>query len=152
VLTLDRVRALGYKHPKPHHPPQPSDVALINYTSGTTGVPKGAVITHSNIIANAGDTGWPAGWLAWWAVLYGGLGFQRCAAWRGPLDWVGISWLPGVLHSLLLGWLLGRPSGALFCSGRATHCMLHAHVTQHLTGWPKCRLDAVFACVQLERR
>ncbi|KAL4852872.1 Long chain acyl-CoA synthetase 7 [Chlorella vulgaris] len=53
VLTLDRVRALGCKHPKPHHPPQPSDVALINYTSGTTGVPKGAVITHSNIIANA---------------------------------------------------------------------------------------------------
>ncbi|KAL4422662.1 hypothetical protein ABPG75_008859 [Micractinium tetrahymenae] len=53
VLTLDRVRALGYKHPKPHHPPKPSDIALINYTSGTTGVPKGAVLTHSNIIANA---------------------------------------------------------------------------------------------------
>lgn len=33
---------------------QPSDVALINYTSGTTGVPKGAVITHANIVANAG--------------------------------------------------------------------------------------------------
>ena len=54
IMTLDRVRALGYKHPRPHHPPKPSDVALINYTSGTTGVPKGAVLTHSSIIANAG--------------------------------------------------------------------------------------------------
>ena len=27
-------------------------MALINYTSGTTGVPKGAVITHGNMIAN----------------------------------------------------------------------------------------------------
>ncbi|EFN52377.1 hypothetical protein CHLNCDRAFT_32504 [Chlorella variabilis] len=53
IMTLDRVRALGYKHPRPHHPPKPSDVALINYTSGTTGVPKGAVLTHSSIIANA---------------------------------------------------------------------------------------------------
>ena len=52
ILTLDRVRALGYKHPTPHRPPAPSDVALINYTSGTTGVPKGAVLTHAGLIAN----------------------------------------------------------------------------------------------------
>ncbi|PSC67138.1 long-chain acyl-synthetase 7, partial [Micractinium conductrix] len=57
LLTLDRVKALGYKHPKPHHPPKPSDVALIDYTSGTTGVPKGAVITHANIVANAAGAG-----------------------------------------------------------------------------------------------
>lgn len=31
---------------------QPQDVAILVYTSGTTGQPKGAMITHSNIIAS----------------------------------------------------------------------------------------------------
>ena len=53
ILTIDRVKALGYKYPAPHRPPRPSDIALINYTSGTTGVPKGAVITHGALVANA---------------------------------------------------------------------------------------------------
>jgi len=51
--TLDRIRAVGHRNPASHKPPSPGDVALINYTSGTTGTPKGAVLTHGNIIANA---------------------------------------------------------------------------------------------------
>ena len=41
--------------------PRPGDVALLQYTGGTTGVPKGAMLTHRNLIANT----------------------LQCIAWRG---------------------------------------------------------------------
>ncbi len=36
--------------------PQASDVALIQYTSGTTGTPKGATLTHLNLSTNAAQS------------------------------------------------------------------------------------------------
>ncbi|CAG8442115.1 6583_t:CDS:2 [Dentiscutata heterogama] len=52
ILLLDfiEVERLGQQYPHIHNPPSPDDIACICYTSGTTGVPKGALLTHTNFI------------------------------------------------------------------------------------------------------
>ncbi|KDQ56037.1 hypothetical protein JAAARDRAFT_36828 [Jaapia argillacea MUCL 33604] len=57
VMSIDELRALGKT--KPEEPlkariPSKDHIACIMYTSGTTGAPKGVVITHANLISSVG--------------------------------------------------------------------------------------------------
>jgi long-chain acyl-CoA synthetase len=52
IITYSRLLIQGKSSPQPFRPPKPEDVATICYTSGTTGTPKGAVLSHGNFIAN----------------------------------------------------------------------------------------------------
>ena len=53
VLRWERVsRSPGPLDPA-HPQPRAEDVALLQYTGGTTGTPKGAILTHQNLGANA---------------------------------------------------------------------------------------------------
>ncbi|KAJ5176481.1 uncharacterized protein N7482_002358 [Penicillium canariense] len=51
LYTLDQVEALGEASKRGYNPPSPSDIVTINYTSGTTGPPKGVVLSHKNAVA-----------------------------------------------------------------------------------------------------
>ncbi|KAI9843379.1 MAG: hypothetical protein M1838_002634 [Thelocarpon superellum] len=51
VISLKDVEAIGRARPRAYNPPRPSDLVTINYTSGTTGAPKGVCLTHGNAVA-----------------------------------------------------------------------------------------------------
>lgn len=53
IYSIDQVEALGASLSRPYNPPSPSDIVTINYTSGTTGPPKGVVLAHSAAVAAA---------------------------------------------------------------------------------------------------
>jgi long-chain acyl-CoA synthetase len=52
LYSCDEIEDLGRKHPIADSPPSPKDTYAINFTSGTTGNPKGAIITHETVVAS----------------------------------------------------------------------------------------------------
>ncbi|XP_064829474.1 long-chain-fatty-acid--CoA ligase 1-like [Oncorhynchus masou masou] len=52
ILSLSQVEAIGKAHHHQPVPPSPEDMAVVCFTSGTTGNPKGAMLTHGNIASN----------------------------------------------------------------------------------------------------
>ncbi|CAM2161696.1 1-acyl-sn-glycerol-3-phosphate acyltransferase [Paraburkholderia sacchari] len=100
---------------KDRYVPRAEDVALLQYTSGSTGAPKGVVLTHANLLANIRAMGQTAqieehDVFASWLPLYHDMGL--IGAWFGPL-YFGI---PLILMSPLT--FLARPARWLQAIGQ----------------------------------
>ncbi len=91
VLTVDQLREEG--HACPPFPARGDDVCFLQYTSGSTGNPKGVVLTHANLLANVRAAG------------------QALQAGTGD---VFVSWLP-LYHDM---GLIGAWFGTLFHATR----------------------------------
>ncbi|XP_033852342.3 long-chain-fatty-acid--CoA ligase 1 [Acipenser ruthenus] len=52
ILQFRDIMEQGRQNHKAPVPPRPEDLAVVCFTSGTTGKPKGAMITHGNIASN----------------------------------------------------------------------------------------------------
>jgi 1-acyl-sn-glycerol-3-phosphate acyltransferase len=84
ITTADRLRV--HRSPSAFERPAPEDPALIQYTSGSTGDPKGVLLSHGNILANVRAIG---------------------EAFEIRSDDVAVSWLP-LYHDMgLIGLWLG---------------------------------------------
>ncbi|AWP18012.1 Long-chain-fatty-acid--CoA ligase 5 isoform 2 [Scophthalmus maximus] len=53
VVSMQDVEAVGKNNLQEPIPPKPDDLSIVCFTSGTTGNPKGAMLTHENVVSNA---------------------------------------------------------------------------------------------------
>ena len=77
VSTVDTLQQAGSRLPTAML--SPSDPFFIQYTSGSTGDPKGVVLTHANVLANVRGIGWavkvrPTDYVVTWLPLYHDMG------------------------------------------------------------------------------
>jgi len=92
VATLKSVvtpaELMQSRGPGPVHRPRPQDIAMLQYTSGSTGNPKGVIVTHANLLANLRVMGQvlrvtPNDVFVSWLPLYHDMGL--IGAWMGSL-------------------------------------------------------------------
>jgi long-chain acyl-CoA synthetase len=57
LATLPDALALGADLPLPDAGTRINDIAMLQYTGGTTGVAKGAILTHGNVLASSRQSG-----------------------------------------------------------------------------------------------
>jgi len=86
VVAVEDLIATGGEYAAP--PIQPQDTAFLQYTSGSTGNPKGVVLTHANLLANIRAMGEavnarPDDVFVSWLPLYHDMGL--IGAWLGSL-------------------------------------------------------------------
>ncbi|XP_072229189.1 long-chain-fatty-acid--CoA ligase 5 isoform X2 [Leuresthes tenuis] len=53
ILSMQDTEAQGKSNLQKPIPPKPEDLSIICFTSGTTGNPKGAMLTHENVVSDA---------------------------------------------------------------------------------------------------
>jgi 1-acyl-sn-glycerol-3-phosphate acyltransferase len=88
IETVDDLSAAGADGPALPAPRRAGDVALVQYTSGSTGDPKGVVLSHANLLANIRAMGeamaaGPSDVFVSWLPLYHDMGL--IGAWLGSL-------------------------------------------------------------------
>jgi long-chain acyl-CoA synthetase len=88
-------RIFGQSHPgyieEAVHKGQSEDLAIINYTSGTTGVPKGVMLTHRNLITTAESY----------------LQVDRLSARDEIMAYLPMAWIGDTFFSVVLSFLTG---------------------------------------------
>ncbi|NOX91241.1 MAG: fatty acyl-AMP ligase [Gammaproteobacteria bacterium] len=91
IITVDELMNTGSRYEKPAISPQ--DTAFLQYTSGSTGSPKGVVLTHANLLANIRAMGERVGAnpndvFVSWLPLYHDMGL--IGAWLGSLYYAAL--------------------------------------------------------------
>ncbi|XP_072256925.1 long-chain-fatty-acid--CoA ligase 6 isoform X1 [Pyxicephalus adspersus] len=52
IQSMCELEECGKQNRRPPFPPKPEDLSIVCFTSGTTGNPKGAMLTHGNVVAD----------------------------------------------------------------------------------------------------